>query len=191
MSVHRRLLAAFDALPHNAQQRLLRTLPGHTQRRLADAATVLHRRYARMPPLDLRANKAAVTALLLELSRDAKRAIIKERSRREQLLAEAVDTVARWLGDIWIVACEFRTNFALAHACLLFACDALEQIANGCGGHVSPSLPCPRSHRPQLQVRLQQHPRPHPDQTLHRHPRQVLHAQRRTQPRDRRPVDMA
>lgn len=99
-----------------------------------------------MPPLNLKAKKAEIAALLLELARDSKRSLIKERSRREQLIAEAVRGLTHWLNDIWKVVYEFRTNFRLAHTCLLFACDALDQIGNSCGGHVAPSSPLPRSH---------------------------------------------
>ncbi|KAI9566739.1 hypothetical protein HD554DRAFT_2114737 [Boletus coccyginus] len=138
----KRFLVLYDALPPDAQQLLVRnhlaplldTIPTHRRRAANAAAAQMLRRLARMPPLNLKAKKAEIAALLLELARDAKRALVKERSRREQLLSEAVDTLAKWLTDIWKVVFEFRTNFAAAHACLLFACDALDQIRGCCGG---------------------------------------------------------
>ena len=149
-----RFLQAYDALPPDAQHLLLQsqlaplldTLPRERQKSLVASATDMHRRYARMPSLNLKAKKAEITALVLELARDSKRSLIKERSRRDQLLSEAVDSLAQWLNDIWRVVFEFRTNFTLAHACLLYACDALDQIGNGGGGQVSPSSHIFNSH---------------------------------------------
>lgn len=136
----------YDALPPDAQQLLVQkhlaplldVVSKDRRNRATTSAAEMLQRFARMPALNLKAKKAEIAALLLELSRDSKRAIIKERSRREQLLSEAIDSLAKWLNDIWKVVFEFRTNFRVAHACLLFACDALDQIGNGCGGHVSP-----------------------------------------------------
>ncbi|KAH0839332.1 hypothetical protein J3R83DRAFT_14 [Lanmaoa asiatica] len=141
----KRFLQVYDALPPDAQHLLVRRqlvpllniVPKDRQKGTTLSATEMLRRYARMPSLNLKAKKAEIAALLLELSRDSKRSLIKERSHREQLLSEAVDSLAQWLNDIWKVVFEFRTNFRVAHACLLFACDALDQIGNGCGGQVS------------------------------------------------------
>lgn len=146
-----RFLQLYDALPPDAQHLLvhrhlvplLDTVSKAAQKRSTATATDLLRRYARMPALNLKAKKAEIAALLLELSRDARRSLIKERSRREQLLAEAVDSLVQWLNDIWKVVFEFRTNFALAHACLLYARDALDQIGSGSGGQVSVPSPVP------------------------------------------------
>ena len=194
-----RFLHVYDRLPADAQQLLVQKhlaplldlVPKERRNRATASAVDMHRRYVCMPALNLKAKKAEIAALLLELSRDSKRALIKERSRREQLLSEAVDTLAKWLNDIWKVAFEFRANFTLAHACLLFVCDALDQIGNGCGGHVAPQSPVPPLTILQLQVRLRQHVHPHQHHKIHRKARQVLHPQRRPQSRERRLVGVA
>jgi hypothetical protein len=194
-----RFLHVYDRLPPDAQQLLVQKhlaplldlVPKDSRNSAAASAADMHRRYARMPALNLKAKKAEIAALLLELSRDSKRALVKERSRREQLLSEAVDTLAKWLNEIWRVVFEFRTHFALAHACLLFACDALDQIGNASGGHVSRQYPLPSLTPPQLQVLLRHHVRPRPHHKIHRQGRQVLHAHRRPQSRHRRALGMA
>ncbi|KAG8218068.1 hypothetical protein J3R82DRAFT_3570 [Butyriboletus roseoflavus] len=138
----KRFLQVYDALPPDAQHLLVRkhlvplldTVSKDAQKSTTATATELQRRYARMPSLNLKAKKAEIATLMLELSRDSRRSLIKERSRREQLLSEAVDSLVQWLNDIWKVAYEFRTNFTLAHTCLLFARDVLDQIGTGTGG---------------------------------------------------------
>ncbi|KAF9236903.1 hypothetical protein BU15DRAFT_63625 [Melanogaster broomeanus] len=141
-SASKRFLQVYDSLPPDAQQLLvqkqlaplLNAVPKDRQKKATASATEMQRRYARMPSLNLKGKKSEICGLLLELSRDAKRSIVKERSRREELLSEAVDSLAQWLNDIWKVVYEYRTNFRMAHACLLFACDAMDQIGNVCGG---------------------------------------------------------
>ncbi|KAF8549276.1 hypothetical protein OG21DRAFT_1515384 [Imleria badia] len=138
----KRFLQVYATLPPDAQQLLVQKqlaplldiVSKDRRNKATTSATQLQQRYARMPLLNLKAKKAEISALLLELARDSKRALIKERSRREQLIAEALHSLTHWLNDIWKVVYEFRTNFRLAHTCLLFACDALDQIGNGCGG---------------------------------------------------------
>ncbi|KAH7881845.1 hypothetical protein F5I97DRAFT_1939714 [Phlebopus sp. FC_14] len=131
----------YDTLPPEAQQvlvqkqlaPLLNTIPKEKLRKVSSSATRMQSRYTTMPVLNLKAKKAEICSLLAELSRDAKRSFVKERSRKEELLSEVVDSLTRWLNDVWKVVYEFRTNYKLAHACLLFASDTLEQIANVCG----------------------------------------------------------
>jgi hypothetical protein len=67
--------------------------------------------------------------LLNELTRDAKMSFIKERSNRDELLAEIIHSLVSWLNDIWSVVYENHVNFLLAHTCLLFVADALVQLA--------------------------------------------------------------
>ncbi|KAF8121420.1 hypothetical protein EV363DRAFT_1421354 [Boletus edulis] len=141
----KRFLHIYDALPLDAQQLLVQKhlaplldlVPKDKRHKAAASATEMQQRFARMPALNPKAKKAEIASLLLELSRDSKRSVIKERSRKEQLLSEAIDSLVQWLNDIWKVVYEFRTNYKVAHACLLFACDALDRIGNDCGGHVS------------------------------------------------------
>ncbi|KIJ59771.1 hypothetical protein HYDPIDRAFT_177707 [Hydnomerulius pinastri MD-312] len=132
----------YDSLPPDAQQLLvqkqlvplLNSVPKDKAKKVTASATEMQRKYAGMPALNLKAKKSEICSLLLELSRDSKRSFIKERSRREEFLSEVVDSLAQWLGDVWKVVYEYRANFRVAHACLLFASDALDQIGTVCGG---------------------------------------------------------
>jgi hypothetical protein len=54
---------------------------------------------------------------------------IKERSNRDELLAEIIHSLISWLNDIWSIVYENHVNFLLAHTCLLFVADALVQLA--------------------------------------------------------------
>ncbi|OAX35755.1 hypothetical protein K503DRAFT_773145 [Rhizopogon vinicolor AM-OR11-026] len=83
-----------------------------------------------MPSLNLKVKKMEIVALLDELARDNKRSYVKEKSRREELLAEVIDSAIDWLNQIWRVVYEYGTNFSKAHDCLLYASQALEQIGN-------------------------------------------------------------
>lgn len=89
-----------------------------------------------MPKLDLKNKKKEVDSLMDALHKDAKIAISKERSTREELLAEVVDSLTSWLNDIWSAVYEFRDNYSLAHACLLFAADMSSTLVDmpGLGG---------------------------------------------------------
>jgi hypothetical protein len=68
--------------------------------------------------------------LLDELYRDANRAIIRDRSIREELLSEVVESLVDWLSDIWRVVYEYNISYSLAHTCLLFCAEALEKLGN-------------------------------------------------------------
>jgi hypothetical protein len=83
-----------------------------------------------MPSLNLKLKKLEIAALLDELARDNKRSYVKEKSRREELLAEAIESVLDWLNDVWRVVYEYSTNFSKAHASLLYASQAIQQIGN-------------------------------------------------------------
>lgn len=83
-----------------------------------------------MPSLNLKAKKLEIASLLDELARDHKRSFVKEKSRKEELLAEVIESVIDWLNDIWRVVYEYGTNFSKAHACLLYASQAVNQIGN-------------------------------------------------------------
>ncbi|KAG2053769.1 hypothetical protein BDR06DRAFT_956074 [Suillus hirtellus] len=96
---------------------------------LASAAR-MHKTYASMPSLNLKAKKLEIASLLDELARDHKRSYVKEKSRKEELLAEAIESVIDWLNDIWKVIYEYGTNFSKAHDCLLYAFKAIEQIGD-------------------------------------------------------------
>ena len=94
-----------------------------------NAASAIRKRHAGMPDLDLRGKKAELNALLEELNKDIKRSFVTEGSSRVELLNESVLSLADWLNDIWRVVFEHRVDYQLAHDCLLFVVDTLDQIA--------------------------------------------------------------
>ncbi|KAG5638232.1 hypothetical protein H0H81_001106 [Sphagnurus paluster] len=83
-----------------------------------------------MPKLDLKSKKKEVNYLMDALHRDAKTAITKERSKREELLSEMIDTLTEWLSNIWSVVYEFRDCYAQAHMCLLFTADVSSTLTD-------------------------------------------------------------
>ncbi|KIM42733.1 hypothetical protein M413DRAFT_444401 [Hebeloma cylindrosporum] len=132
-----KLMQVFNALPPEAQQMfvekhmatLLDLMPKDRSKKIIAAATRLQKKYAEVPKLDLRVKREQITHLLNELTRDAKMSFIKERSNRDELLAEIIHSLVSWLNDIWKVVYENHVNFLLAHTCLLFVADALAQLA--------------------------------------------------------------
>ncbi|KAG6811965.1 hypothetical protein H0H92_005069 [Tricholoma furcatifolium] len=89
-----------------------------------------------MPRLDIKGKKREVNGLMEALNRDAKLSFSKDRSNRDELLSEVVDSLTCWLNDIWSVAYEFHGDFELAHKCLLLTSDVsstlLETHLGGC-----------------------------------------------------------
>jgi len=94
------------------------------------AATRLDAKYKNAPKLDLKSKRKQVNWLFDELARDAKVSFTKERSNRDELLAEVLKTLTGWLPTIWSVVYEHQINFTLAHACLLFVADGLVQLTD-------------------------------------------------------------
>lgn len=92
------------------------------------SVTHLQSKYGGIPTLDLKGKKKELYGLLDDLARDSKRAIVRERSNREELLAEIVDSMLNWLNDIWTVVYEYNVNFDQAHACLLFVAEILSTL---------------------------------------------------------------
>ncbi|KAG6840870.1 hypothetical protein C0991_003590 [Blastosporella zonata] len=82
-----------------------------------------------MPKLDLKGKKKEIGYLMEALHLDTKLAITKDRSNREELQAEVVDSLTSWLNDIWSVAYEFHDNYLQAHVCLLFTADVARSLA--------------------------------------------------------------
>jgi len=74
--------------------------------------------------------------LMNALIRDSKIAITKDRSIRDELLGELVDSLTSWLNDIWSAVYEFRDNYDQAHSCLLLAADVSSTLIDipGLGG---------------------------------------------------------
>ncbi|KAJ3513372.1 hypothetical protein NLJ89_g2993 [Agrocybe chaxingu] len=125
----------FNTLPLEAQQLLVEKhlaglLDVMPKDRRKEAAARLQTKYKKAPKLDLRRKRKQINDLLDDLARDAKVSFIKERSNREELLSEIVDSLVSWLNDIWISVYEYNINFLVAHSCLLFVADALAQLAD-------------------------------------------------------------
>ncbi|GJE94358.1 hypothetical protein PsYK624_105270 [Phanerochaete sordida] len=133
----------FDSLPQDAQQTLiyqqliplLSSAPNHKAKKILKAASRLQKRHENIPDLDLAAKKAEINNMLTELNKDAKRSYVMDSSNRVELLNEIVDSLARWMSDIWVVVFEHRVDFKAAHGCLLFVSatlDRLENVRMGC-----------------------------------------------------------
>jgi hypothetical protein len=138
-------LRLYKSLPADAQRYLvekqlvsiLDLAPKRKARSVLSASRRLKSRYVGLPKLDLKAKQVELDGLLNELLRDAKRRSLKDRSNRDALLIEAVDSLAEWLTDIWSVVYEYRVDFSIAHACLLFTAEALNRITDIRGGYVA------------------------------------------------------
>ncbi|KAG2126274.1 hypothetical protein DEU56DRAFT_916078 [Suillus clintonianus] len=137
-SASAKFLLLYESLPPDEQYALvesslaplLNVVSKEKSNRTLASAARMHKKYVNMPSLNLKAKKMEVTSLLDELARDNKRSYVKEQSRKEELLAEVIESVIDWLNDIWRVVYEYGTNFSKAHACLLYASQAVEQIGN-------------------------------------------------------------
>ncbi|KAF5372000.1 hypothetical protein D9615_008131 [Tricholomella constricta] len=139
-----KLTEIFDSLPPEAQRTLvekhlfplLDSIPKEKSDHVISVASEFKTRLQPMPKLDLKSKKKEVNFLMQALSRDAKTAMTKERSNREELLAEVVDSLTDWLSDIWSVVYEFRDSYLQAHVCLLFVADVSTTLADlpGLGG---------------------------------------------------------
>ncbi|KAJ7735114.1 hypothetical protein DFH07DRAFT_114984 [Mycena maculata] len=134
----------YNSLPPEARQSLverklaplLDSVPREKAKKVLKSANILQSRYSDIPVLDLKAKKAEINVLLEELARDSKRAIVRERSNRDELLAEIVDSLVDWLNDIWTVVYDYNVHFEEAHACLLFVAETLNTLSSipGIGG---------------------------------------------------------
>lgn len=118
------------ALVENSLAPLLNLIPKERSKRTLASAARLNKLYANMPPLNLKLKKLEIATLLNELTRDNKRSYVKEKSGREELLAELIDSIIDWLNEIWRVVYEYRTNFSKAHDCLLYVSQAIQEIGN-------------------------------------------------------------
>ncbi|KAJ7165591.1 hypothetical protein C8R43DRAFT_986949 [Mycena crocata] len=135
----------YNSLPPEARESLVERklaplldyIPRERAKKVVNSAKLLQNRNSNIPALDLKGKKKEINGLLEELARDTKRAIVRERSNRDELLAEIVDSVVNWLNDIWTVVYEYNVLFEEAHACLLFVADVLNTLNStpGLGGH--------------------------------------------------------
>jgi hypothetical protein len=96
--------------------------------KVISAASRLQDRYAGVPILDLKGKHKEFDCLLDEIRRESKRAIVKDRSNKEEILEEAIDSLITWLNDIWGFVYEYNVNFELAHKCLLYCHGLLSEI---------------------------------------------------------------
>lgn len=124
----------YDTLPPEAQRTLLESyllpllddLPDSVSTKVINAAKEMQTHFVGMPKLDYTTKRTELEGLLNEIERDQKQSqYTKERSAREKLFEETIDSLSTWVNDIWSVTFEYRTNFRLAHQCLLLAAEIL------------------------------------------------------------------
>ncbi|KAG6890666.1 hypothetical protein C0992_013338 [Termitomyces sp. T32_za158] len=131
--LEKHLLPLLDALPEELSNN--GTLTSRSVRNIYSTPEVLssaveaRARFRAMPRLDLKGKKKEVNGLMDALNLDAKLAITRDRSNRDELLTEVVDSLTSWLNDIWSVAYEFHDNYHLAHVCLLFTVDVASTLS--------------------------------------------------------------
>ena len=127
----------YDTLPPEAQRTLLQSylvpllddLPNSVSTRAINAAKEMQTLFMGIPKLDYNALRTELEQLLNDIERDRKQSqYIKERSAREKLFEETIDSLSTWVNDIWSVIFEYQTNFRLAHQCLLLAAEILGRM---------------------------------------------------------------
>ncbi|KAJ6473211.1 hypothetical protein C8R45DRAFT_874442 [Mycena sanguinolenta] len=138
-------MKVYESLPPEAQRSLVENklaplldlVPKDRAKKVIKSVQYLESKYGGIPALDLKGKKKELYGLLDELSRDSKRAIVRERSNREELLVEIVDSMLNWLNDIWTVVYEYNAHFDDAHSCLLFVAEVLNTLKSipRMGGH--------------------------------------------------------
>ena len=125
------------ALFENYLVPLLDDLPDSVTAKVIDSAKEMQIRFTAIPNLDYLAKRTELEGLLGEIERDQKQSLfIKERSTRDKLFEETIDTLSTWVNDIWSVIFEYQTNFRLAHQCLLLAAEMLRRMFAPYGGCV-------------------------------------------------------
>lgn len=135
----------YDTLPPDAQRRLLDSyllpllddLPVSITTKVINSAKEMQTRFMAIPKLDYFAKRTELEGLLNEIERDQKQSLyIKERSTREKLIEETIDSLSTWVNDIWSVIFEYQTNFRMAHQCLLLQAEILRRMFAPYGGCV-------------------------------------------------------
>ena len=135
----RRFAAIFETLPLDVRDAivekqlipLLDSASKGKRKKLFASASKMQRRHAGIPNINIKAKQREVNWLLDELHRDAKRSFVKERSHRSEILEQTVLSVTCWLNDIWRLVYEHNVDFMLAHRCLIFTVNTLDQIGHG------------------------------------------------------------
>jgi hypothetical protein len=129
----------YDTLPPDAQRSLLENylvpllddLPDSVSTKVIDGAKEMQIHFLAIPKLDYLAKRTELDGLLSDIERDQKQSqYIKERSTREKLFEETIDSLSTWVNDIWSVIFEYQTNFRLAHQCLLLAAETVRRMFN-------------------------------------------------------------
>jgi hypothetical protein len=127
----------YDTLPPEAQRTflqgylapLLDDLPDSVSTKVIKAAKEMQTLFMGIPKLDYNAMRTELEQLLIDIELDRKQTqYIKERSVREKLFEEVIDSLSTWVNDIWSVIFEYQTNFHLAHQCLLLAAEILGRM---------------------------------------------------------------
>ena len=140
----------YDTLPPEAQRKLLESylvpllddLPDSLSIKVINTAKEMQMHFMGIPKLDYATKQTELEGLLNEIERDQKQSqYTKERSAREKLFEETIDSLSTWVNDIWSVTFEYQTNFRLAHRCLLLAADILRRAFSPFGGCVLFYLP--------------------------------------------------
>jgi plasmid maintenance system killer protein len=140
----------YDTLPPEAQRTLLESylvpllddLPNSVSTKVLNTAKEMQTRFTGIPKLDYITKRTELEGLLNEIERDQKQSLyVKERSTREKLFEETIDSLSMWVNDIWSVTFEYQTNFRLAHQCLLLAAEILRRAFAPFGGCVLFHLP--------------------------------------------------
>ena len=90
----------------------------------------MQRRHTGIPTINIKAKQREVNWLLDELHRSNKRSFIRERSQATELLEQTVESVTCWLNDIWRLVYEHNVDFMLAHRCLIFTVNTLDQVGH-------------------------------------------------------------
>ncbi|EIM85332.1 uncharacterized protein STEHIDRAFT_131963 [Stereum hirsutum FP-91666 SS1] len=137
-----RFLEIYDTLPADARFHLieqhllplLNTAPPETTSTILASISSYKSRFAGMPDLNYEGKKMEIDGLLQAIDRDAKRSLLKGRSERAELLQGTMESIGRWMGDIWRVVFEYETDFTYGHECLLMAGRTLEALSMTRGG---------------------------------------------------------
>ena len=132
---------------------LLDDVPESVSTEVINTAKEMQTRFMGIPKLDYLTKRTELEGLLNAIERDQKQSLyIKERSTREKLFEETIDSLSTWVNDIWSVTFEYQTNFRLAHQCLLLAAEILHRAFAPYGGCVLFHLPLNYCWRGMLDV---------------------------------------
>ncbi|KAJ3550597.1 hypothetical protein NMY22_g366 [Coprinellus aureogranulatus] len=131
-----RFTKVFSDLPPEAQQTLLEKsladvldqLPSDVAKKVYSSALKVQTKHQNVPKLDLRGKRKEVNALLDLFNRENKMSMFGDRTRREEIVSETIQSLTGWLNDVWSAFYEHRVQHTTAHACLLFVSEALGQL---------------------------------------------------------------